>query len=132
MEIIIFDGFWTVSDVKMAPDYLFIFGDNDIQKGKGGQAIIRDEPNTFGIPTKKQPNNNLNSFYYDAEYDQNIKKIDKAIENLLIEAKNYKGIILPKDGFGTGLAKLHKNAPNTLKYLNNKIKELIDELKKTS
>ena len=81
MEIIIFDGFWTVSDVKMAPDYLFIFGDNDIQKGKGGQAIIRDEPNTFGIPTKKQPNNNLNSFYYDVEYDQNIKKIDETNSN---------------------------------------------------
>lgn len=131
MEIIIFDGFWSVNDVRLKTEFLFIFGDNDIKKGKGGQAIIRDEPNTFGIPTKKLPNNNLNSFYYDSEYDENIKKIDRAFENLFVECKKYKGVVLPKDGIGTGLAKLSKNAPKTLSYLNKKLAEFVNEIKYT-
>lgn len=37
----------------------------------------------------------------------------------------YNTLIIPKDGFGTGLAKLPKKAPKTFKYLNKKIKALI-------
>lgn len=83
MEIKIFKGYWTINDVKKMSDYLFVFGDNDIKLGKGGQAIIRDEPNTIGIPTKKYPNNKSNSFYYDTQYEQNIIKIDRAINNII-------------------------------------------------
>ncbi len=124
MEIIIFEGFWTEEDVEEMSEYLFLFGDNDIKKGKGGQAIIRDEPNTIGIPTKKLPNNHPDSFYYDTEYDENIIKIDKAFGNVVEKAKLYKGIVLPKDGFGTGLAKLKYYAPKTLEYINCKVEEL--------
>ena len=67
MEILIFKGFWTLENVTSKPDYLFIYGDNDVKNGKGGQAIIRDLPNTAGIPTKKYPNNNPASFYTDAD-----------------------------------------------------------------
>ena len=123
MEVCIFNGFWTINDVREYSDYLFIFGDNDVKKGKRGQAIIRDEPNVAGIPTKKFPSNMSSSFYNDIEYQKNIIKIDKAIENILLRVKNegYKGIILPKDGLGTGLAKLNIYAPKTFEYLNKKI-----------
>ena len=126
IEVKIFKGYWTISDVKTAPDYLFIFGDNDIKKGKKGQAIIRDEKNTFGIPTKKKPNYELSSYYYDEEYEINILKINFAFSKLdtIIKSKKYKGIILPEDGIGSGLAKLKENAPKTLEYINNKIKLL--------
>jgi len=124
MEIKIFKGYWTINDVKKMSDYLFVFGDNDIKLGKGGQAIIRDEPNTIGIPTKKYPNNKSNSFYYDTEYEQNIIKIDRAINNIIKKSQNYKGIVLPEDGFGTGLSKLHINAPKTLAYINQQIEQL--------
>ncbi len=124
MEIIIFEGFWNVDDVQEMNEYLFLFGDNDIERGKGGQAIIRDEPNTCGIPTKKYPSYRPDSFYSDEELDENICKIDKAFENVLEKAKNYKGIVLPKDGFGTGLAELPTRAPKTLEYINKKIGEL--------
>jgi hypothetical protein len=126
-KIIIYNGFWSIDDVRKMNDYLFIYGDNDIKKGKLGQAIIRDEPNTIGIPTKKLPSNNKNAFYYDDEYDTNIKKIDVAIENIIIKLnnnKNYKGIVLPEKGLGIGLAKLNIYAPLTLKYLCLKIEEL--------
>ena len=49
-KIVTFRGFWTIEDVRNKPNYLFLFGDNDVQKGEGGQAIIRYEPNAFGIP----------------------------------------------------------------------------------
>jgi hypothetical protein len=126
MDVIIFKGFWTLEDVTKKPDYLFIFGDNDVKRGRGGQAIIRDLPNTAGIPTKKFPNNNPTSFYTDAEYESNITKIDTALAAILQKVKDdkYKGIVLPEKGFGTGLARLVTKAPNTLKYINTKIEEL--------
>ncbi len=134
MQVIIFKGYWTIGDVKSMPNYLFIFGDNDVSKGKGGQAIIRDEINSIGIPTKKYPNNNTNSFYYDSEYDKNIIKIDNAIKKIMITLKtnDYKGIVLPEDGFGTGLARLNTFAPKTLQYINNKVNELKEYVKLTN
>jgi hypothetical protein len=125
MEVCVFDGFWTIEDARDYSEYLFIFGDNDVNKGKKGQAIIRDEPNTSGIPTKKFPTFASSSFYTDKDYEQNVIKIDKAIEKILMRVKNegYKGIILPKDGLGTGLSKLNVYAPKTFEYLNKKIAE---------
>lgn len=131
MEVIIFNGFWTIEDVKSMPNYLFIFGDNDIKRGKRGQAIICGEPNAMGIPTKKEPNNKITSFYRDVEYNENIRKIDQAINAILCEVtnKNYDGIVLPKDGFGTGLAKLNIYAPKTLEYIQSRINELVNSQK---
>jgi hypothetical protein len=127
MDIIYFNGFWTINDTKTYSNYLFIFGDNDLKQGKKGQSIIRDQTNTIGIPTKKKPSSYSSSYYYDTEYEENIKKIDKAFEEIVIRLKNeeFKGIILPENGIGTGLAKLQINAKNTLKYIENKIQELI-------
>lgn len=50
------------------PNHVFVFGDNLLRKGKGGAAILRDEPNTYGFITKKAPNNNNESFYRPEEY----------------------------------------------------------------
>ncbi len=126
MKIITFDGYWTIDIVRTMPKYLFVFGDNDVKKGTGGQAIIRHEENAIGIPTKKLPNNVKTSFYTDDEYESNISKIDIAIEDIFIKVKeeNYEGIVLPIDGFGTGLAKLKDYAPRTLIYLEKKIEEI--------
>lgn len=127
MKVLIFDGFWTIDDTKKYSNYIFIYGDNDIHKGKGGQAIIRDQKNAMGIPTKKLPNNNYNSFYNDDEYEQNKLKIKKAVIDILVKLKTnkqYIGIILPKDGLGTGLSKLPSKAPRTYKYLLNIINKL--------
>jgi len=82
-KIKIFKGWWTLDDIKNNRDHLFIFGDNDIGRGKGGQAIIRDEPNAFGIPTKKYPSNTKNSFYTDEEYKTNKIKIRDALHSIL-------------------------------------------------
>ena len=131
MKVIIFKGYWTVSDVQNNKKYLFIFGDNDIEKGKKGQAIIRDEDNAIGIPTKKIPSYSKEAYYYDKDYDDNKYKIDFAINKILNIARNghFDGIVLPEDGIGTGLANLNLNAPKTLEYINAKIIELKDKIK---
>ena len=122
-KIIIYDTFWNIKDTRENPNYLFVFGDNDIKKGKKGQAVIRDEPNALGIPTKKFPSFNISSFYYDSEFEDNKKKIDLAINNIIknFMMKKYTRLVIPSNGFGTGLSKLNIKAPKTFKYLESKI-----------
>lgn len=122
----IFKGYWSVSDCDNMPKALFVFGDNDIKKGCGGQAIIRYCDNAFGIPTKKYPNHRISSYYADVDYDDNIKKIIFAIENLIKKTADYDLIMFPENGFGTGLSKMQLYAPKTLAYMNSIIKDCFD------
>ena len=125
-RVIIYGKFWSPSDTRNNPDHLFIFGDNDIERGTGGQAIIRNEPNAFGIPTKKLPSMSADSFYTDIEYDKNKKKINLAIYKILKEfmKTKYTTLVIPKDGVGTGLSKLPEKAPRTFKYIEMKLNAL--------
>jgi hypothetical protein len=116
---------WDKEDVKNHPKYMFIFGDNDVEKGEKGQAIIRKCPNAFGIPTTKFPNNNDSSYYTDEELEENKRKIKHAIKKIMKESSNYDALIFPKDGLGTGLAELPKRAPKTYKYLNKAIQKYL-------
>jgi len=125
MKVTHFNGFWTVYDCLQNTKSLFIYGDNDIRSGCGGQAIIRNCPNSIGIPTKKFPNNYLTSFYSDDQLEENKEKINFAISVIIDKAKNYEEIVLPKDGFGTGLSQLPQKAPMTYLYLNEVVKNMI-------
>ena len=128
MEVKIWKGYWSVQDTLNNPNYLFIFGDNDIQKGKKGQALIRDMSNAMGIPTKKYPSLKQYAYYTDTELEQNKFKIDLAIDQILAKLQSeegYLGIYLPEDGLGTGLAKLSEKAPKTFEYLNRKISDFL-------
>ena len=113
----VFNGNWNYNIVKNNKDKIFVFGDNDLRIGKGGQAIIRDLKNTIGIRTKKEPNNYTNSFYSDNEYNDNIRKINEDIQKINEEIINGSIIIFSNGGYGTGLAKLNVKAPKTFKYL---------------
>ena len=123
-KIIIFKGYWSVADVKKYPHALFVFGDNNLGLGKGGQAIIRGLPNAIGIPTKKYPNDHPNSFYTDREYGDNTARISAAIDKIIDLSALYKYVVLPADGFGTGLAQLPIKAPKTYAYLVKAIQNL--------
>ena len=46
---------YSVDLLNKYPHVIFVFGDNMIRKGKGGQAIISDCQNSFGISTKRYP-----------------------------------------------------------------------------
>jgi hypothetical protein len=109
-----------VKDLIENPNKVYLFGDNLLGKGKGGQAIIRDEDNAFGIPTKKKPSTSNDSYFTDNEYDSNIKAINEAIDKIPKD----KDIVIPREGIGTGLSKLKEKAPKTFNYLQSSLKEL--------
>lgn len=90
-------------------DHIVVFGDNLIQKGKVGQAVIRDENNSFGIPTKRLPSMNSGSFFSDQQDEYDIVK-DKLIY-LWTQHEAGRSIILPINQVGTGLAKLEEYSP---------------------
>ncbi len=66
-------------------DHIFVFGDNDQRKGRGGAAKFRDFENSYGFITKKEPNNNDSSFYkldeYRLKYRDEIRKLKQEIES---------------------------------------------------
>lgn len=122
-ELII--GIITREYAREHPDYLFIFGDNDMRTGLGGLAKeLRGEPNAIGIRVKKKPALTPDSFYTDDEYIDNIRKIDQDFQNLRANWFNhYTKIIGPINGIGTGLAKLKVKAPETWDHL---LKQLVE------
>ena len=73
---------YSVQDVRANPDKIFVFGDNSIRQGTGGQAQIRHEPNAVGIMTKKFPRYTPDAFLYDSEYAENRKRISEDIGKL--------------------------------------------------
>jgi hypothetical protein len=117
MKVELFNGFWTIDDVKNNPEKIFVYGDNNARVGKGGQAIIRDLPNTIGIRTKKGPSNKPAAFYNDSDYIINCNYITE--DAIKIRSKLLTGskIVFSKDGYGTGLARLKETAPKTYKFL---------------
>ena len=115
---------YTSKLLKANPDKLFLFGDNNVRTGKGGQAVIRDESNAVGISTKLLPKNTSEAFMSDNQLASNKAVIDSDIRKAKEKAaKEGKTIVLPKGGFGTGLAALATKAPQTFAYLNQRLQE---------
>ena len=115
---------WYISDAQKEPKAIFVFGDNDIRKGERGQAIIRGEPNAFGIPTKKLPSNSLNAYYTNKDFTRVKNVYDKKFDELKKLLDRGFTIYLPKDGLGTGFADLKNQASDIWKYLLEKVAEL--------
>lgn len=104
------------------PNVLYVFGDNDIRKGLGGQAKeMRGEPNAIGISTKKLPNNEDNAFKTDEEFDENCRIINEDIGKVIkaMASGQYKSLVIPV--LGVGMAKLPEKAPKTYEYLKNNL-----------
>jgi DNA polymerase elongation subunit (family B) len=114
--------FITRQIVKDNPDKIFIFGDNDLREGFGGQAKeMRNEKNAIGIVTKKAPSTTDDCYYNDDEFELNKKKINLDLKIIINEIKKGKCIVIPSSGIGTGLAKLQEKAPKTFKFLQNSL-----------
>jgi hypothetical protein len=110
---------WTREEVERDSGRIYIFGDNLIEKGRGGQACIRGLPNAFGIPTKKLPAMHDRAFFTDHELEANKKAIDEAIAKLP-RAKDW--IYNPE--IGAGLAEMPIRCPKTYAFLRDRLREL--------
>lgn len=104
-----FVDFLTIEFCKNNPSYFVVFGDNLLRKGKKGQAIIRDEPNSYGIPTKRLPSMGESAFFSDKGDEYLIVK-DCLVELWDLHLQN-ETIVLPENAVGSGLADLKNKSP---------------------
>ena len=99
----------TRRDLRANPHTLYVFGDNLLRKGYGGQAAaMRGEPNAVGIPTKASPS----VYASDAMALGFLGRWFEEFENLEYFLKVGGGtVVWPEDGIGTGLADMKTHAP---------------------
>lgn len=114
-------------DIQANPDVLYVFGDNLDRQGYGGQAReMRGHKNSFGIATKRTISHSYpDDYFFDHEEDV-IPIIDQEFSKLQTHIYNsqYKAIVIPLDGIGTGLSKMPQYAPKALEYINQKLQKL--------
>ena len=112
---------YTRADLQAHPKERFVFGDNLMRVGRGGQAReCRDEPNAIGIPTKHSPWTFLKDddlpFWRKATFGD-----FRLLENAIAEGR---AIVWPEDGIGTGLAELETRAPEIWAKLQRRLADL--------
>lgn len=100
-------------------DVIFVFGDNLAGYGRKGQAIIRNEYNSFGVPTKRLPSMATGSFFTDAPSE--IEAVKVKLDELKTLKDEGRIIAFPSAGLGTGLAMMGRYSPSCLRYMNDRI-----------
>lgn len=114
---------YSVDLTKAHPNEIFIFGDNEARKGVAhgaGQAIIRYQPNAFGIATKRAPSTDESAYFADTEAD--IKAVEADLRKLYILAKTHT-LVFPSGGIGTGRAQMKKRSPRAWARMNQILRD---------
>lgn len=124
MKIEIDKEWFTVEKCIANPHKLYIFGDNLMRIGRGGQAQIRDCFNSTGLATKCAPTMNDNAFFREntqeeEDYFKNVisKDVFKIKQRFFAQQVSFDTIVFPADGLGTGLSKLPEKAPGLYNFL---------------
>lgn len=99
---------WITRDMLRAePDAIFVFGDNAARVGLGGQAKeMRGEPNARGVATLYSP-----GIFYDPSDPIALAVVISDLANIGHRIGHGKTVYVPRDGLGTGLARLPEHAP---------------------
>lgn len=130
MGVIKFSGWYTPELCRKHTDKVFIFGDNTLGFGKGGQAIIRDEPNALGVPTKRKPSMTEDAFFAEGSAkDEDAVLV--ALGKVWAELKMRKTVVIPvtPDGrvsLGLERAELPKRSPSLYKLIETHVQEMCD------
>lgn len=113
------------SDLQSNPSVKYLFGDNLVRMGYGGQAKeMRGEPNAIGVATKRTPSNRPGEFFSDDDYDQNVGQMEEDLEPARDHLRKGGILVIPADGLGTGLSELPQRAPRTNVALLDMLAEL--------
>jgi len=105
-------------DCLANPKSLYVFGDNTLGYGLGGQAIIRDCHNAIGVVTKFAPANKSDDFLSGTFSErEDVARSIAAVFQVYCRG-NYDRLVLPEDGLGTGRARLKEKAPAILAMIN--------------
>lgn len=119
--MIIMQKWITRDDLRANPAVLYIFGDNEIRSGLGGQAKeMRGEPNAAGIATLYAPGR----YWTEANITHQCSVIDADMAPVFEAAKSGHLIVFPLDGIGTGLACLKSHSPTTFAHLEQRVAAL--------
>jgi hypothetical protein len=117
MPVARFMGWYTPELMELNPDVVFVFGDNTRRIGKGGQAVIRDFPNTLGIATKRIGDMARGSFFEEGNADD-LKAVEDDLAKLEAALKEGKKVVIPVSrqtetiSLGLERAQLTQRAPS--------------------
>jgi hypothetical protein len=119
INMIVLENYYSPEMCREHIDWLFVFGDNLLRKGTGGQACIRGIRNSMGIPTKNAPSWEPRAYFSDEAFESQKKAIDESIEAIVkyYWLNEYECLVMPKEGLGTGFAYLKSKSPETWRYL---------------
>lgn len=104
----------SVEQCRANPGHIYVFGDNLARSGCAGQAIVRGEPNIFGVPTKRYPSMHVGAFFSDANCER--EHILRALRELYVIGKRHT-LVFPANGLGTGMAKMPEKSPRLYKEM---------------
>lgn len=105
--------------LRANPDHIFVFGDNLRREGRGGQAVIRYEPNAMGLATKGSPNTNDGAYFSD-DSPVDMVLLLRDVVRVLLTALD-RPVVIPFSTsveLGTGLSQLPERAPKLYSFLN--------------
>lgn len=112
--------------VRRHPGWLFVFGDNELRKGLGGQAReMRGEKNAVGIRTKRAPE--PDAYWSDDDFITHRRMIDADLEPIEKMLSDGGIVVLPTRGIGSGLAKMKEHCPRLFIYLQKRL-HVLEEL----
>ncbi|NCN44779.1 MAG: hypothetical protein GW898_10760 [Thiomicrospira sp.] len=117
-DCILFDQRYSIEICRNNPNTIFVFGDNRARKGTGGQAIIRGEPNAFGVITKLLPAMHDQAFIRDTPEHRELVISDLRRLYALWQSDPLLQIAFPIAGIGTGLARMQETAPHIFGEMN--------------
>ncbi len=117
MKIEIQEKWFSLEECAENPSTLYVFGDNMIRRGTGGQASIRAADNSIGLATKRLPTMYDDAFFADREDEFQV--VEEDIINIIREAnkEKYDTLVLPADGLGTGLSQMPTKSPSLFEYM---------------
>jgi hypothetical protein len=122
-------------DLQANPDVLYVFGDNVVRAGLGGQAgEMRGEPNALGIATKNTPSSGPGAFFSDEDYPELRQIIENDFRPVFSALSEGRIVVLPSDGIGTGLSDMPARCPVLFAYVTRcleKAKRIADNYQKT-
>jgi hypothetical protein len=109
---------------------IFVFGDNLLGFGRGGQAIIRGAPNAFGVPTKRKPAMSAGSFFEEGN-EADLDAVLVRLGTLWTIAEDGKSIVIPvtSDGevsLGLERAELRERAPSIYEAICRHVGEMCE------
>lgn len=116
----------TRADLRANRDKIYLFGDNAMRYGLGGQAReMRGERNALGVATKWAPGIDDSDYF-----DEGDKRAEEILLHDLRQVANHYNqgttIIVPANGLGTGLSQLPERAPSLARLIDDFFKAFGD------